>query len=96
MPVIIRDRDMRVVRASRTTTAIVEHNRVSPVERVDLWPAPSGSGGQLGVSWQDGSTMICDWPSHEVCLAWCHRQAAFVGRITVHPTPGVAGKPRPF
>lgn len=93
MPVIIRDRDMRVVRASRTTTAIVEHNRESAVERVDLWPAPFGGGGQLGVTWADGSSMICDWPSLEVCLVWCRRQAAFNGRITVHTPRGSPGNP---
>ena len=74
--ITIRDASLRTVSTSKNLRGILTHCRKVSPERVDLWRHKCGSG-TLGVSWLDGSTVICSFASYEVLTDWVKARRAF-------------------
>lgn len=79
MSVRIVDKDLNVVRRSRNLRAILEHARNRLVERIDLYRNSTGHGGQLGITWQDGSSVITDFACFTVMQDWVKARVWFKG-----------------
>lgn len=88
----IKSKHLVLLGSSVGPRCIVQRNREQVVERVDLYPGTDGRA-QLGVTWEDESFTIHDWPSLDICAAWVNAQPAFKDKIRTHYGKGGGGSP---
>ncbi len=78
---VIRDKEGRVIGSVASAPLLLSIERPG-IERIDLWPA--GRHSQVGISWEDGASVIGDVPWRaEALWAWFD-QRGFGGKLVHH------------